>query len=202
MRLRSLTLLPGGPCVIALAHPTKNAVEPEGLLPKGGGNFINEVDGNVGLMMREGVIGAQVVGKFRGPEFPPIRFGLKAVRHPVLVDTKGRSIPTVVAHPLDEAAAAALDVANVGDEDRLLRVIEKRPRASLRELATALGWKNHSKVERVLKVLTQQKLIKREGRALLLTQAGEKELNAQESAVPALSQGVFPTPPFPPFPRI
>lgn len=84
--LRSLTLLPNGPAVLLLAHPTKNAVEPDGLVPKGGGAFLNEVDGNIGLMKRENVIGAQVVGKFRGPDFGHLSFELKAVRHPILKD--------------------------------------------------------------------------------------------------------------------
>jgi hypothetical protein len=193
--LRSLTLLPNGPCVLVLAHPTKNAVEPDGLVPKGGSSFLNEVDGNVGLVVSEGVIGAQVVGKFRGPEFPPMRFGLKAVRHPKLVDSKGRSIPTVVAYPLDEVAAATLDAAGRRDEDLLLLCIDKHPRASLRLLAALLGWKHHAKVERLLKTLTEQKLVKKEGRTLVLTQAGQKELNAQEAAV---SPGAFSTVPFPP----
>jgi len=148
-------------------------------------------------MKRENVIGAQAVGKFRGPEFPPIRFELKAVRHPVLVDSKGRSIPTVVARPLDEEAAAALDAAGERDEDKLLRTIEKHPRAGLRGLAAMLGWKHHTKVERLLNTLIQRKLVKREGRSLLLTQAGQKELNAQESSVAPVS--TTPPPPPPPW---
>jgi len=46
--LRSMTKLPGGPCVLALAHPTKRAADDD-LIPKGGGPFLNEVDGNVAL---------------------------------------------------------------------------------------------------------------------------------------------------------
>lgn len=200
--LRSLTGLDGGPCVLVLAHPTKNAVEPEGLVPKGGGAFLNEVDGNVGLMRKENILGAQVVGKFRGPEFPPINFELKAVRHPVLVDSKGRSIPTVIAQALDEARRAALDAVGDQDEDKLLRVMEKHPRAGLRGLAAMLGWRHHAKVERLVNTLIQRKLVKREGRSLLLTQAGQKELNAQESTVPPLSHVISPPLALPPLPGV
>jgi AAA domain len=200
--LRSLTLLPGGPAVLVLAHPTKNAVEPEGLVPKGGGAFLNEVDGNIGLMKRENVIGAQVVGKFRGPEFPPISFELKAVRHPILKDSRGRDIPTVIARALDEARRVALDAAGDQDEDKLLRIIEKHPRAGLRGSAAMLGWRHHAKVERLVNTLIQRKLVKREGRSLLLTQAGQKELNAQESTVSPLSHVVSPPLALPPFPGV
>ena len=45
-RLRTLIDLPGGPCVLALCHPIKNA-DRDNLIPYGGGAFLNEVDGNL-----------------------------------------------------------------------------------------------------------------------------------------------------------
>ena len=46
-RLRELVkLLGGGPTVLVCCHPTKNAGD-ESLLPRGGGAFIAEVDGNL-----------------------------------------------------------------------------------------------------------------------------------------------------------
>ena len=44
---RTLTTLPGGPCVLVLCHPIKHVSEPEQLLPRGGGAFLAEVDGNL-----------------------------------------------------------------------------------------------------------------------------------------------------------
>jgi RecA-family ATPase len=44
--LRSLTGLPGAPCVIAACHPTKGASN-DNLIPRGGGAFLNEMDGNL-----------------------------------------------------------------------------------------------------------------------------------------------------------
>src|SRR5262249_25188564 len=46
---RSLTQLMGRPCVIALNHPTKKVTAPDQLLPRGGGGYLNEVDGNFTL---------------------------------------------------------------------------------------------------------------------------------------------------------
>ena len=43
---RKLCSLPGRPCVVALNHPTKVVPTPEQLLPRGGGGYLNEVDGN------------------------------------------------------------------------------------------------------------------------------------------------------------
>jgi len=86
--LRSMTNLPGGPCVLALAHPTKRAADDD-LIPKGGGAFLNEVDGNVALRRNGQVIAFEALGKFRGPSFEPVHFELVTVQHPKLRDTKG-----------------------------------------------------------------------------------------------------------------
>ena len=42
--LRSFVDLPGGPTILVTCHPTKN-FDPLNLLPRGGGAFLNEVDG-------------------------------------------------------------------------------------------------------------------------------------------------------------
>jgi len=44
--MRSLTELQGGPTVLVLCHPTKNATA-DNLIPRGGGSFIAEIDGNL-----------------------------------------------------------------------------------------------------------------------------------------------------------
>jgi len=73
--LRSFVDLPGGPTVIATCHPTKNP-NPDNLLPRGGGAFIAEVDGNLVLLKEPGgmVVDMTTHGKFRGPEFEPFSF--------------------------------------------------------------------------------------------------------------------------------
>jgi hypothetical protein len=38
--------MPGGPCVLVACHPPKNAGD-DNLLPRGGGAFIAEMDGNL-----------------------------------------------------------------------------------------------------------------------------------------------------------
>ncbi|WP_441253407.1 carbohydrate porin [Bradyrhizobium sp. 613_E4_N2_2] len=124
--LRSMTNLPGGPCVLALAHPTKRAADDD-LIPKGGGAFLNEVDGNVALRRNGQVIAFEALGKFRGPSFEPVHFELVTVQHPKLRDTKGRAIPTVVARPVSDFGIVERERANERDEDTLLRAIDQHP---------------------------------------------------------------------------
>jgi RecA-family ATPase len=62
-RLRSLTDLPGGPCVVIACHPPKNASD-SNLQPRGGGAFIAEMDGNLTAKNDEGSIELHWQGKF------------------------------------------------------------------------------------------------------------------------------------------
>jgi hypothetical protein len=196
--LRSLTRLPGSPCVLILCHPTKRAGDDD-LLPRGGGAFLNEVDGNIALKSNDTIIGAEVQGKFRGPAFSPLAFKLDAVReHPLLKDSKGRNIPTVIARAISDGEIASNYATQERDENRLLRVIEKHPKASLQELANLMGGANKSKVNRLVQKMVDTKLIRREGRKIVLTQIGQKELNELEMIVPSSFQGLPPTGHFPP----
>src|SRR5262249_45432191 len=71
--LRTLTRLPGGPCVLVLCHPIKHVTDPSQLLPRGGGAFMAEMDGNLTLWKHgENLITFHYSDKFRGPGFEPI----------------------------------------------------------------------------------------------------------------------------------
>src|SRR5262249_6667315 len=87
-RLRGLTALPGRPCVIAACHPVKNAAD-DNLIPRGGGAFLNEVDGNLTARTTDGGVEVHTQGKFRGPDFAPLHFQLRTVTHERLKDLKG-----------------------------------------------------------------------------------------------------------------
>jgi len=82
--LRSLIdIIPGRPAVIANVHPVKNAA-PDNLLPAGGGNFLNQVDGNPTAAKTDNTTEMHWQGKFRGVEFAPMHFMLRTVTHPQL----------------------------------------------------------------------------------------------------------------------
>src|SRR5690606_9545738 len=64
-RMRSLTSLRGGPTVVVLCHPTKRASSDD-LIPRGGGAFLAEIDGNLCARKAESVVEIHWTGKFRG----------------------------------------------------------------------------------------------------------------------------------------
>jgi hypothetical protein len=182
-RMRSLSSLRGGPTVLVLCHPTKRAAADD-LIPRGGGAFLAEIDGN--LCARKSDIAVEVhwAGKFRGMDFAPMLFRLDPVTAERLKDRRGRSIGTVVATPLDDAGRAAIVAAGRRDEDTVLQAIEAHPGASLAELAKSLGWTygrdsrpNKMKVKRAIENLVRAKLAVEHRGAWRVTPKGQQELN-------------------------
>jgi hypothetical protein len=180
-RFRRLTELPGGPCVIVCAHPTKNA-GPDDLLPRGGGAFLNEVDGNLVARNEDGVVRLHWQGKFRGAEFKPVPFALATVTSDRLKSARGRLMPTVIGQAIDEHEEASRKAEARSDEDTVLNILAHRPGASYADIAKAAGWftgKNgepyKAKVQRAVKQLERDKLVEFKRGALTLTPAGKKE---------------------------
>jgi hypothetical protein len=93
----ALCNLSGRPAVIVLAHPIKRPANAADCLPRGGGAFIAEVDGNLTLWGQDGEIALHWAGKFRGAEFAPIPLALESVETSSVKDAKGRPVKTVIA---------------------------------------------------------------------------------------------------------
>jgi AAA domain len=179
--LRGLTELPGGPCVLVACHPPKNAGD-DNLQPRGSGGLIAEMDGNLTATKHDGTVEMHWQGKFRGPDFPPLSFLLRTVTHERLKDTKGRPIPTVIAADPSDAAKDEMATAARSQADQLLALLVDHGSESLNELAKLLQWamKNGKPyrmlVSRTIDALVKDKLIKKDGRGYVVTDAGHKAL--------------------------
>jgi hypothetical protein len=162
-------------------HPAKAATS-ETLIPRGGGAFVNEMDGNTVIAKQDGLIELHWQVKFRGAEFPPISFRLKTVQHESLKDKRGRMIPTVIAEPISETGIAEMQKTQRTDEDSVLRTINATPVATPTDMARALGWTMHNgspyqvKVGRIAKKLVQKKLLTDCRDGWELTEKGKAEL--------------------------
>jgi hypothetical protein len=186
-RLRSLTELAGGPCVIVACHPPKNAAD-DNLQPRGGGAFIAEVDGNLTASKDGSVVEMHWQGKFRGPDFAPINFLLRTVTHERLKDSKSRLIPTVVAAHLSEAGHAELATVARTNENRMLEALRDNEDASLADLARELGWMfrsgqpNKMLVKRTLEKLRTAKLATQDRGRWALSDKGRKVVAPNSAA--------------------
>jgi hypothetical protein len=179
--LRSLVSVLGGPTVLALCHPVKNAAN-DNLLPRGGGSYLDEVDGNLTSQKKSDVlIEIHWQGKFRGPDFAPLSFELVTVTSANLKDKDGDPIPTVLAKALSEDEEQKLHAMAKTDEDKLLVAMLDNAGASISALAEACDWfmkdgkAYRSKVQRLLRKLAKDKLtVSERGGAWSLTHKGEK----------------------------
>jgi hypothetical protein len=177
--------IPGGPSVVANCHPTKGATADQ-LIPRGGGAFLAEVDGNLSCSKNDSTVELHWQGKFRGPDFAPTYFMVKTVTDPKLKDSDGGLIPTVIAEHITERAKEDIAAAGKVDEDKVLSLIAANAQASQSSIAIAMGWKLHSgephkvKAGRCIAALKASKLIKetRAGR-YRLTPEGEKVLKGE-----------------------
>jgi AAA domain/Bifunctional DNA primase/polymerase, N-terminal len=180
-RLRDLTELPGGPCVLVLSHPPKNAGD-DNLQPRGGGSYVAEMDGNLTVTKDDMAVELHWQTKLRGPDFAPVNFLLRSVTHEELKDTKGRLIPAIVAEYLSDTAQEEMTKASRCDEDLALQALASNPRASFAELAASLGWyakngkPNRTKAQRTLGRLQRDKLIKKDRGRYEFTEKGQKAL--------------------------
>jgi len=182
--LRTLTTLQGGPSVLILCHPVKHVTEPSQLLPRGGGAFVAEIDGNLTLWKHDGVLlDFHHTDKLRGPGFEPISLRLETVTTTRLVDKKGRLLPTVRAVWISDAETERETEDARSDEDTLLKVM-LMPGQSIADLANACGWRtssgepHKSKVHRIMKRLEKDKLVVLKRGAWALSEAGKSSANA------------------------
>jgi hypothetical protein len=179
--LRQLTTLPGEPAVLVATHPTKNAAA-DALLPRGGGAFIAEVDGNLTLSKSDGLVKLHWQGKHRGPDFEPVMFRLDCVTSPTLVDKRGRLVPTVLARDMSKGEVVAVAATARRDEDDVLLQLDRDANASLSTIADDLGWRSDDgsahkdRARRAADKLKNSKLITYEGRKWKVTAAGREAL--------------------------
>jgi hypothetical protein len=179
---RGLVPLIGNPVVIIPSHPVKNYSR-ENMVPRGGGAFLNEMDGNLTSMKIAGTMITELhwCGKIRGVDFNAIPFRLEVGQTPKLRDSKGRGIWTVTARPVSEQEKDAAENTAEANQSRLLVAMGNKPGASLSELAKECGWFTangepyKSLVQRLVNALKIDKLVKKEGGQWILTKAGKEK---------------------------
>jgi 5S rRNA maturation endonuclease (ribonuclease M5) len=171
----------GGPTIIVTCHPIKS-FDLDNLLPRGGGAFLAEVDGNfVAIKPHDSmIVEMHWHGKLRGADFAPIPFQLTAGTSDKLKDSKGRNIVTVTARQISDAEQNAAMARTRSDQDRLMRAMHDHPGASVADLAMACCWlgsdnqPQKSRVHRILTSLKAEKFVEKRRGTWTLTGKGQK----------------------------
>lgn len=173
---RPFTQIASRPSVLIPTHPSGKKPDRDNLVPRGGGGFLNELDGNFTLWRRDDSVTFHWQGKHRGPGFEPIDLKLDLREHPDIADAKGRIIPMPVIRPMllverIEAAKAA-----EATDIRALKVIRDRPKITVRELAEEIGV-GKSRAGEIIATLKRDGLVKYEARKYKLTAAGKEVID-------------------------
>jgi AAA domain len=185
--MRLLTTLAGGPCVIVLCHPAKRVADPGELLPRGGGAFLAEMDGNLSLWRTSDLSVELDYTKMRGPGFQPLQFEVRPIAQCAdLKDSAGRFVPTVEAVFITERQANDSANAEVADADLVLRrKLAGVDNESMVETAEALDWRvgqyndpDRKRVQRALKALEKDRFVKNELGKYVLTDRGKERARA------------------------
>ena len=175
MDLRRLTELPGRPAVAVNCHPVKNASR-DNMVPRGGSSFLNELDANL-TVWNDGEFITLHHTKMRGPSFDPMMFRLEP-QDVGITDDEGVPIKPPVAVPLSDAEHAGLSKRRHEDENRLLYAMLRDRSASIASMARDCGWNpetSKSKVQRLLKNLEDDKLVRKYRGRYGLTESGKRE---------------------------
>jgi len=184
--LRRLTTLPGRPCVLVLCHPIKHVIEPSQLLPRGGGAYLAEMDGNLTLWRTTDETVELYYTKLRGPSFQPIQFQLKTIKTPALLDVRGRMMTTVEAVAISRQEEEAVAKRETSDEDHVLAAMLNETAndggsfarwATMSKWVDGAGEPHKKKVERIIKKLAGQKpkLVMQVRDKWFLTEEGKEE---------------------------
>lgn len=137
--LRRLCGAKGRPTVVVLSHPIKSPSKGN-LLPRGGGAFLNEVDGNLRLWSdQRGVTELHWCGKFRGKEFEAVTFKLEEAKSGKYVDSKGRRMSSVIASVMPPVEVETAQARHLDLTRRVLQSFVTHPGASFEERCRLLG---------------------------------------------------------------
>jgi AAA domain-containing protein len=139
-QLRGFTTMPGGPTVLVNCHTIKNAAS-DNLLPRGGGAFLAEIDGNLTCSRTDSVVSVHWQGKFRGAEFEPLKFETRPCTAERLKDINGKPIYSVYAAQLSDTEVSRRSNQSREDEDKVLIFLHKAAEPpSLADVAVHLGF--------------------------------------------------------------
>lgn len=181
--LRQLCNLAGNPAVLVCCHPTKGASRKSDMIPRGGGAFLAEVDGNLCCFSEDKVTTElHWTGKLRGTGFEPMSFRMERRTSEAVKDRRGRLIPSVVAVAMNDEEIETAQKVQLSDQDHLLETMLNHPKASFADWCDKLGWLTpnrdplKSKLHRRMEELVADKLARQvRGGRYVLTKLGTSE---------------------------
>jgi len=179
--LRSLCQTSQRPAMLIIAHPAGKVPSKDNIVPRGGGAFLNEIDGNLTVWSQDA--SQQTLHhsqKFRGAGFDPMEFVMQIHEFAHLTDVHGTPLKLPVSRPETGFERSSREVKSDSILRQYLETVEKGQPLSVREAASQFAVSRY-RMEQVIKTARDEKLMRRHAKTYVITQGGTDFLEAKNA---------------------
>lgn len=181
--LRGLCDTSNRPALLIIAHPAGKTPSRDNLVPRGGGAFLNEIDGNLTVWSQDA--SQQTLHhsqKFRGAGFDPIEWVMQIHEFNHLTDIHGTPLKLPVSRPETHTERTTRQVKSDDFLRQYLSTVEQEQPLSVREGAEQFRISRY-RMETLIKTAKEEKLIKRYAKTYVITEGGRAFLEANNAGV-------------------
>lgn len=180
-KLRALCQISRQLSLLIIAHPAGKTPTKDNLVPRGGGAFLNEIDGNLTVWSQDA--SQQTLHhsqKFRGAGFDPMEWVMQIHEFDHLTDIHGTPLKLPVSRPEMMIEQANREQQNDTFLRRYLESVRNEMPLSVREGAAQFGI-SRWRMQQVVETAKQEKLIRRYAKTFVLTDGGRDFLEARNA---------------------
>lgn len=180
-KMRALCDIERRPAQLIIAHPAGKTPSKDNLVPRGGGAFLNEIDGNLTVWSQDA--SQQTLHhsqKFRGAGFDPMEWVMQVHEFDHLADIHGTPLKLPVSRPETTVERSSREKQSDDLLERYLLTVEADQALSVREGSLQFNVSRY-RMEQVIKTAKDEKLMKRYAKTYVLTDGGRKYLEDRSS---------------------
>lgn len=182
-KVREMGDVASRPAMLIIAHPAGKTPTKDNLVPRGGGAFLNEIDGNLTVWSQDG--SQQTLHhsqKFRGAGFDPLEWVMQIHEFSHLTDVKDVPLKLPVSRP-------ELTIENINREKKTDDLLQKYlfmvadSKAPSEREGVDLWGISRRKMRAIIQTAKDEKLIKRHARTYKITQGGKDFLEDRNDEI-------------------
>jgi len=182
-KLRALCATERRPALLIIAHPAGKVPTKDNLVPRGGGAFLNEIDGNLTIWSQDA--SQQTLHhsqKFRGAGFDAMEWVMHVHEFSHLTDIHGTPLKLPVSRPETVSERSTREVVNDDLLRRYLETVADETPLSVREGASQYRVSRY-RMEQIIKTAKEEKLIKRYAKTYRITDGGKDFLGGKNAGL-------------------
>ena len=182
-KLRDMAAITNRPALLIIAHPAGKVPSKDNLVPRGGGAFLNEIDGNLTVWSQDA--SQQTLHhsqKFRGAGFDPVEWVMQIHEFDHLTDIHGTPLKLPVSRPEMTTERTNREVATNTTLRAYLSLVEQDKGPSVRDGASIFRV-SRWKMQTVIDTAKTENLIKRYAKKWVITEGGKAFLEDDNAGI-------------------